>query len=173
TPAGPPVTEAIIDVGGDKVAVAVHTAGVPHFVRVAPGIGGEMLTRALSERTGLSWAEAERAKLAAASSLGHDAHESLRGAVEHLVAEIRATLDFHSTSDPEHVAERALITGGGAQHPEFAGLCSRALGLPVEMLDPSTLAPLVGTARRARGPEAGGTPLDLAVSIGLCLGETA
>lgn len=169
-PTGRAVTEAVIDVGGDKVAVAVHTAGVPHFVRVSPGLGGEMLTRAVAEGTGLSWPEAERAKLAPVSSLEHRAQESLQGAVEHLVGEIRATLAFHSASDPEHVAERALVTGGGAQHPQFAGLCSRALGLPVEMLDPSTLAPL---ARRHHGPDATGTPVDLAVSIGLCLGETA
>lgn len=170
----PPVTEAVIDVGSDKVAVAVHTAGVPHFVRVAPGIGGEMLTRALSESAGLSWSEAERAKREHGAALTPEAQESLRAAAEHLVAEIRATLDFHSASDPEHVAVRAVVTGGGARHPSFAALCSRTLGLPVETLDPGgALAQLTGSGRRSKGDREAETLPDLAVSIGLCLGQTA
>ena len=62
----PPRTEAVIDVGSDKVAVAVHTGGVPHFVRVAAGLGGDGLTHTLVAATGMEWDQAERLKREAA-----------------------------------------------------------------------------------------------------------
>lgn len=155
---GTPVTEAVIDVGSDKVAVAVHTAGVPHFVRVAAGLGGDGLTIALSSVTGMEWEEAERLKCQAAIE-----HEStLRSAVSRLVHEIRTTLDFYSDTDPEHHLTRAVVTGAGATHPAFLDTCSRALGLPVR---PLSLGSVVD------GSASGGN--DLVVPAALCLGEIA
>ena len=69
TTPGPARTEAVIDVGSDKVAVAVHTAGVPHFVRVAAGLGGDGLTQTLVSATGMEWDQAERLKREASLGL--------------------------------------------------------------------------------------------------------
>ncbi len=178
-------TEAVVDVGADKVSVAVHTGGVPRFVRVAPGIGGESFTRAIVEATGLDWTSAEEAKTALSRTGSHTApagdesavdllavRRAVREATERLVLDIRTTLDFHAGTDPDHVPTRAVITGGGARHADFLALCSRHLSMPVTQLDPRSVASLRG----GDDDEPGTTPLaddDLLVSLGLCLGATA
>lgn len=159
---GEPLTEAVVDVGADTVSVAVHAGGMPRFVRVAAGVGGELLTRALVDELGWGWQDAEAAKRADPATLPAPARHALEAASARLVGEIRASLDFHAATDPAHVPVRAVVTGGGAAHAGFAARCSAALGLPVELLDTATVARL--------------TPLpdvDLAVPLGLCLGETA
>lgn len=174
----PAPTEAVIDVGSDKVAVAVHTGGVPHFVRVVPGIGGDMLTRALAESAGLGWEDAERAKRSGAA----DADPHVRAAVERLVEEVRATVEFHSATDPTHLVARAAVTGSGGNHPGFLDACRRGLGVPVEPLDLARVVTL--PARRTRSakakasPERAGEPgtaptSELLLPASLCLGATA
>ncbi len=179
-------TEAVVDVGADKVSVAVHTNGVPRFVRVAPGIGGEAFTRAVVEATGLDWTSAEEAKVALARTGTHAApltddgaavdllavRRAVREATERLVLDIRTTLDFHAGTDPDHVPTRTVITGGGARHADFLALCSRHLSMPVTLLDPRSVASL----RAGDDAEpASSSPVDddLMVALGLCLGATA
>lgn len=167
---GTPATEAVVDVGSDKVSVAVHTGGVPHFVRVVAGIGGDGLTQTLVTSAGLDWEEAERLKREAA--IEHEA--TLRQATARLVAEIRATLDFYAETDPEHRVASAVVTGAGASHPAFLDTCSRALGLPVGVL---SLASVVdgagGRGARHQGATPPAAPDDLVVPAALCLGEIA
>ena len=171
----PPRTEAVIDVGSDKVAVAVHTAGVPHFVRVAAGLGGDGLTHTLVAATGMEWDQAERLKREAA--IEHEA--TLRHATTRLVNEIRATLDFYSDSDAEHVVGSVAVTGAGAAHPSFLDTCSRTLGLPVR---PLTLSSVVDGATTPPGGRGRGKGTDDAterpsdayvVPAALCLGAIA
>lgn len=165
----PAQTEAVIDVGADKVAVAVHTDGVPHFVRVVAGIGGDGLTQALSTVTGLSWDDAERLKHEAALE-----HEStLRVATSRLVQEISATLDFYSGTDPEHDIRSVLVTGAGASHPSFAAECSRALGLPVAPLHLTHIVEGIAPGRRKGDHPTTPPGDDLLVPAALCLGEIA
>ena len=176
--AEPAATEAVIDVGSDKVAVAVHTGGVPHFVRVVPGIGGDMLTRALAGASGLGWEDAERAKRSGAA----DGDPHVRAAVERLVEEVRATVEFHSATDPTHLVARAVVTGSGGSHPGFLDACRRGLGVPVEPLELGRVVTL--PARRTRSAKAkaaaeatggpGSAPAsDLLLPASLCLGATA
>ena len=161
--AGGLLTEAVVDVGADTVSVAVHTDGVPHFVRVVPGVGGELITRALVEEGGLTWREAEEAKRRTGSGaqLSDEARRALEAATGRLVAEILATLDFHSAGDPDHIATHVLLTGGGAAQPELAERCAAAFGLPVSTLDLASVARADDVAD------------DFSVSLGLCLGERA
>lgn len=175
--ADPAPTEAVIDVGSDKVAVAVHTGGVPHFVRVVPGIGGDLLTRALAESSGLGWEDAERAKRSGAA----DADPHVRAAVERLVEEVRATVEFHSATDPAHLVARAVVTGSGGTHPGFLDACRRGLGVPVEPLDLARVVALPARRTRSakaetkgRAGDAGTAPSsDLLLPASLCLGATA
>ncbi len=179
-------TEAVVDVGADKVSVAVHTNGVPRFVRVAPGIGGEAFTRAVVEATGLDWTSAEEAKTALSRTGSHTAlpsddgtavdllavRRAVREATERLVLDIRTTLDFHAGTDPDHVPSRAVITGGGARHADFLALCSRHLSMPVTLLDPRAVVSLRGDDDAQPGSTSPADD-DLLVSLGLCLGATA
>ena len=163
-------TEAVIDVGADKVAVAVHTGGTPHFVRVVAGIGGDGLTQSLAASTGLPWEEAERLKHDA--SLQHEA--VLRAATSRLVQEIGATLDFYADTDPEHDLSSVVLTGAGGTHPAFAQECARTLGLPVVPLTLGAVVEGASAPGRRKGDAVAAPPTDdLVVPAALCLGEIA
>ncbi len=185
-------TEAVIDVGADTVAVAVHTAGRPHFVRVIGGVGGSMLTRILVERTGRTWEEAEATKRActlpmpalagarlagpgdaSARHLAQDdvaAHVLLEGARQ-LVGEFKATLDFHTSADQEHPPERILLTGGGSALAGLTELTRLALELPTRRFEPADLLPKLVPRRGERHPIADDPAM--VVPIGLALGASA
>jgi type IV pilus assembly protein PilM len=168
--AGPSHTEAVIDIGADKVAVAVHTDGTPHFVRVVAGIGGDGLTQALATTTGLPWDEAERLKHGAARE-----HEpTLRAAAARLVQEIGATLDFWADSDRERQLRSVVLTGAGGTHPAFAQECARTLGLPVTPLTLGSLVDGAVSPGRRKGDAVTAAPSDdLVVPAALCLGVPA
>ncbi len=175
-------TEAVVDVGSDKVSIAVHTQGRPRFVRVIPGIGGESLTRALDEDedNGPGWAE----QLKRETSLGVDQETTLvrtdasrggssaavarlHGAAQHIADEISETLSFYTSGDPDHPPTQVRLSGQGGSLRGFDALCASTLGLPVH--------PLLGAAPGEDGTSRR-TPLpdpDLAVSVGLCLGASA
>lgn len=168
--------EAVIDLGADKVAVAVHTDGVPHFVRVVPGIGGDLVTQLLTESTGLDWGSAERAKharpAAPAGDGSADPHrQAVQEALSRLVEEVRTTLDFHSATDPDHVARRAVVVGAGSVDALLREEVGRQLGLPVTALG---LDSVLGTAGVAKAGRKGAVPgPELVTSASLCLGAIA
>ena len=151
------------------LTLAVHTGGVPHFVRVAAGLGGDGLTHTLVAATGMEWDEAERLKREAAIE-----HEpTLRHATSRLVGEIRATLDFYSDSDPEHSVASVAVTGAGAAHPSFLDTCARTLGLPVRPLTLSSVVDGVTPARRATSEPTEAPSDAYVVPAALCLGAIA
>lgn len=157
----PGPAEAVVDIGADTVTVAVHVGGRPWFVRVASGLGGEMLTRVVMEQTGRTRDEAEALKrtpgaLPAAGTHARSLEESvLLEAVGRVLAEVRTTLDFHAGHDPATAPRRVVLTGGGSLLPGLADHGRAAWGLPV----------------RVHGAEDVGT--ESVVSYGLCLGGAA
>ena len=147
----------------------MHTAGVPHFVRVAAGLGGDGLTQTLVSATGMEWDQAERLKREA--SLEHEA--TLRHATTRLVGEIRATLDFYSDTDPEHEVSSVVVTGAGAAHPAFRETCARTLGLPVRPLSLASVVDGVAPGRAQKSAPTEPPTDDLVVPAALCLGAIA
>lgn len=179
-------TEALVDIGADKVAVAVHTRGRPRFVRVIPGIGGDSLTRAMGEDNDRDkgWAEdlkRQSSVSTTATTPGHDgapgaAHpgsttsvERLRVAAQHIADEIKDTLSFYATTDPDHPPLQVRLTGQGGAVDGFDQLCARTLQMPVQHLLAGS-APDAGAESSRRRPS---TDPDLAVAVGLCLGAKA
>lgn len=165
TQTGADSTEAVVDVGADKIAVAVHTRGLPRFVRVIPGVGGSTLTRAVGDLLGSEPDHAEELKRGASVTGSDAASLALRDAVYRLAGEVRDTLRFHRLADPDHPPQRIVLTGLGATNPGFAEVLSEATDLPTRVLAPP--------APRFRRPRADGADNDLTVSFGLCLGATA
>ncbi|HEY0949978.1 type IV pilus assembly protein PilM, partial [Nocardioides sp.] len=161
--AGSDTTEAIVDVGADVVSVVVHTGGVPRYVRMIPGVGGDSVTEAVRARYSWSWEDAERTKVYVGlpghahldhsqltslsprtDGLDHAAQQVVEVAARGLADEISTTLEFFrdsATPDAE-VADRVgaavgrvLLTGSGAELGGFAELLAGRLGVPVERLD--------------------------------------
>lgn len=192
-----PQTEVIVDIGADKIAVAVHTGGTPHFVRVVPGLGSALLTRGLVERTGCTWEEAERLKrdrtlplssealvvVGAQQQPGSDGVDGrhlpaddhvarilLMGARQ-MMAEVRATLDFHASTDPDHPPTQVLLTGGGSYLGGLVELARVTLDRPTARLEPASVLPRLKGRRGARGMAA--EDASLVVPLGLALKEAS
>jgi type IV pilus assembly protein PilM len=191
---GPAEAEAIVDIGTDTVTVVVHAGGVPRYVRMVTGVGGEPVTQAVMQRYDWTWEDAERTKIfvglpghaqldpAQLESLGprdegleHAAQQVVAAAVEGLVAEIGTTLDYYrgSASDtpPQEGREaqspdvvRVLLAGSGARLGGLPELLASRLGVTVE---PLVVNDQVRTSRRARGDA---DLASLAVPAGLCVG---
>jgi len=186
--------EAIVDIGADVVSVVVHAGGVPRFVRIIPGVGGDSITQAVQHGYQWSWEDAERTKVFVGlpghatldefqrqtvtvrdDGLDHPAQKHVVTAATSLVAEISTTLDFYRASaaeaatadgsgQPTEVA-RVLLSGSGSRLGGLRELLEQRLGTRVEALD---VMPFVKTTRGSHF-----TPDDetaLAVAAGLCAG---
>ncbi|WP_244928622.1 type IV pilus assembly protein PilM [Nocardioides sp. W7] len=183
TPAG--AVEAIVDIGADLTSVVVHAGGVPRFVRVIAGLGGDTITHAVQQRYDWTWDDAESTKIAL--GLGglpaipadprvpaegpHPAQSTIAAAADQLVAEIEATLDFYRTStmDPYGALEavsidRLLLTGAGSRLGGLDALLGERLGLAVSSLD---VREHLRVGRSELDPQ---QVTALAVPAGLCVG---
>lgn len=191
-PAGAHATEAIVDIGSDVVSVVVHTAGVPHYVRMIPGVGGDTVTHAVQQRYDWTWEDAERTKVYVglpghahldasqaavlaprSDGLDHAAQQVVEVAAGRLIEEISTTLDYYRDSAVDgavdgavdhHAVGRVLLTGSGAQLGGFAELLAARLDVPVERLD------VLGHVRAPRRLRLAAADPALAVPAGLCVG---
>ena len=189
-----PVSEAVIDIGADVISVAVHHQGVPQYVRMVPGLGGDTVTRAIQEHWDWSWEDAERTKVyvglpghahlddgqrqavgPARGGLDHAAQRVVDQAVAGLVDEIEATLSFYRDGRAEDRAGdettvpvgRVLLCGGGARLGGLAEVLGARLGVPVEHLE------LLDGLRSPRRPVHPVDAATLAPCAGLGLGAAS
>ncbi|MCW2773501.1 MAG: type pilus assembly protein PilM, partial [Nocardioides sp.] len=180
-------TEAIIDVGADVVSVVVHTGGVPRYVRMIPGVGGDSITQAVQQRYDWSWEDAERTKVYVgmpghahldptqastvtprSDGLDHAAQQVVEVAAAALADEISTTLDFYRDSTVEGGGRvgRVLLAGSGSLLGGFDEHLAVRLGVPVERLDVLTHVRAPGRIRLEPDPSV------LAVPAGLCAGAS-
>lgn len=182
-------SEAIVDIGADVVSVVVHAGGVPRYVRIIPGVGGDSITEAVRARYDWGWEDAERTKIYVGlpghahldesqvevvgrrtDGLDHAAQAVVEEAAGELAEEISSTLDFYraSTSDAAEAAEggaplsRVLLTGAGARLGGLAEMLEEKLRLPVTDLDGPA------AVRAPRRTHRGGDLTALSVPAGLC-----
>lgn len=184
--AGGGVTEAIVDVGADVISVVVHTDGVPRYVRMIPGVGGDAVTQAIQQRYDWTWEDAERTKVYVglpghahldasqretvaprADGLDHAAQRVVAEAAAEMAAEIEATLTFHraSAGDADSAIGRVLLAGSGALLGGFADDLAARLDMPGERLDVTESLKASGRVHLADLD-----PAALAVPAGLCAG---
>jgi type IV pilus assembly protein PilM len=181
------VTEAIVDVGADVVSVIVHTGGVPRFVRMIPGLGGDSVTQAVQQRYDWTWEDAERTKVYVGlpghahldpsqretvaprtDGLDHAAQQVISVAAAQLAAEISTTLDFYRASAVDagdSPVGRVLLAGSGSLLGGFAERLAQRLDVPVDRLDVTGNLKAPGRAH-VRDLD----PATLAVPAGLCAG---
>ncbi|SDQ46679.1 type IV pilus assembly protein PilM [Quadrisphaera sp. DSM 44207] len=164
-------TEALVDIGAHVTNVVVHSDGEPRFVRILL-TGGQHLTDAISEGTGVPPAEAEALKhehgLTATSPEHARAAQALVLSTQALLDEIRSSVDYYSASTPTHPVQRIVVTGGGAQLRGLTERLSAATQTPV--VQGNAIASF-STRRAGRDAEQLGLlgPLS-AVPVGLALG---
>ncbi len=109
--------EAIVDIGASVTNVVVHAGGVPRFVRILL-MGGQDITDAVSERAGMPRLDAEGIKQQIGMAGEGDWANVSRvvGAqAQALVDEVRGSLDYYASSNPDFPVGRVVITGGGSK----------------------------------------------------------
>lgn len=170
-PGGP---QAVVDLGAETLTVVVHDGGRPLFVRVAPGLGGSLLTRTLVDQTGCTWEQAERLKRAPGTlPAPGDQPRTREQAVllegtARILGEVRNTVEFHAAGDPTRLPGRVVLTGGSSRLPGLRDQAEVALRAPVAVLGGAGPG-----GSPAAAPEDGASDAELAVALGLCLGAAA
>lgn len=144
--------DVLISIGANSTNVVVVHDGVPHFVRTIPN-GGDDITRAIATR--LEWAP-ERAE-AAKRAIGMGGPmlraedrpilEIVYEVVGELLASIRNTLTYYSTSKPHAPVQRILLTGGGAHLLGLPNALAEVTGIPVAVAEPLAAVPRLKTAK--------------------------
>ncbi len=137
---GPEPAVGIVDLGHERVCLAIGRPGVSVDVtRIIPG-GGQQLTKALAKEFNVSLAEAQRWKEqhAALGShvVGADAERAaaaITRALQPVLRELRPTIKAYTAKTHRPVG-KLYLCGGTAKLPGIAEQLAADLGVPVELL---------------------------------------
>jgi type IV pilus assembly protein PilM len=159
----------LVNIGASITNMNVVKGGMSIFTRDFT-LGGDSITEAVAASIGVSFEEAEKAKV---DGYGDDppSRELFRtGLISYadaICSEIERSIDyFRSTFGQENI-NRVLLSGGGALTPGIAGELERRLGVDTGLLDPFKKIQPDKKAFEGGSP---GTAGSLAVvSIGLAL----
>jgi type IV pilus assembly protein PilM len=123
--------EAIVDVGAGVTSIFVHHNGEPRFVRILL-VGGDDATNALASGLGVTFDEAEAAKLDLGRGVGTpQAQQLLQARVAALVEEIRGSLDYYVSQEESSPVASVIITGGGSLTPGLVASLEQTLRIQV------------------------------------------
>jgi type IV pilus assembly protein PilM len=127
---------ALVGVGANTTNIVVERGGVPQFVRIIPS-GGDDITKELAKVLALEMPEAEvlKRKLGLGSaplpSEQHTAEGVIHGVVDELLASIRNTLSYFTTTKRATRLNQIVVSGGGTQLTGFNEALADLTGLRV------------------------------------------
>ena len=162
-------TVMIVEIGANSTDFSIVRESIPVLNR-SLAVCGTTVTKALAEKMGLSFSQAEQFKLDLSLSLNADTHEELpsliKETLEPIVVEMQYMLDFFRSQNNGDV-EKIVLSGGGAMLLNLADYFSKRLNIKVIIGDPwnrinypAELRPVLSEV----GPR-------LAVAIGLAMRE--
>lgn len=161
--------EAIVDLGAHLTSIVIHGGGVPKVVRTVAH-GGQELTDRLADRADLSLADAELVKCNEGMTGEGDIPTILSEGIRPLLAEIRSSLHFFASTNPDTPLGRVSLTGGAAALPGLAALLASQHGITVEVVPPyQHIETRWSTHMRQTGSGVSAS----AVSVGLAMGAVA
>lgn len=161
--------EAIVDLGAHLTSIVIHSRGVPKVVRTVAH-GGQQLTDELADRADLSLGDAELAKCREGIAGEGEVPTILAEGIRPLLAEIRSSLHFFGSMNPDVTLERMSLTGGTAWLPGLAELLASQHGITVEVVAP---AQHIETRWSTHMRQMGSGISASAVSVGLAMGAAA
>lgn len=166
--------EAVVDIGAQVTNIVIHRYGVPAVVRTV-GRGGQQLTERLMERTGVNGVEAEIVKRETGlSSPDSEAGLILATAVRPLLADIRSSMQYFTTTNPTAPLERISLTGGGAHLPGLVEALAADTGITCRVVSPLQHVHCSVPPPDGRYDDIDDTLYPVsAVSVGLALGAAA
>jgi type IV pilus assembly protein PilM len=161
--------EAIVDLGAHLTSIVIHSHGVPKVVRTVAR-GGQQLTDELADRADLSLGDAELAKCQVGIAGEGEVPAILAEGIRPLLAEIRSSLHFFGSMNPDVTLERISLTGGTAWLPGLTELLASQHGIAVEVVAP---AQHIETRWSTHMRQMGSGVSASAVSVGLAMGAAA
>ena len=128
----------LIDIGASKTNLNIIRNGMPVFARDM-AIGGEQLTEAIQEATGLNREDAEAAKISGTKD--HVLAEEIRQVVVEManlwLEEIKKAINFFkSSAKPEEFPTHVFLSGGCALLKDLDKHFSKGLGIEAKRLNP-------------------------------------
>lgn len=130
-------TVALIDIGHTLMNIQIIDKGILKFSR-ALKIGGEDITKAISEDLFISWEEAEKLKETEAdlSSMVHNPlYNSVSRVVDDISAEIQRVLRYYTNTTNYAVIDSLFIYGGTSRLKNVAEYMTKSVGFPVTAID--------------------------------------
>ena len=165
------LVEAVVDIGAHITNVVIHDHGVPKVVRAVPR-GGDEITHRVVERMGFTYDEAEVAKRENGMIGTHrELVNSINEAVRPLLAEIRSSIHYFSSTNGGAQVERVSLTGGGSALLGLPEALTSSLNVPVVLAEP-----MQHIRNRHASKEVTRVESELsatAVSVGLAMGAAA
>lgn len=136
-PVEPEEIVTLVNVGASVMNVNILKGGTSVYTRDVP-IGGNRYTEAIQRDLGVSYDEAETAKLGAkAEGLDPDV---VAGVIEEVNAEIASeiarSVDYFKTTFPEGEISKIYLCGGGSQVKGFMPHLEDRLGIPIGFANP-------------------------------------
>ncbi|MFQ5720303.1 MAG: type IV pilus assembly protein PilM [Acidobacteriota bacterium] len=132
----PDETVALINMGAAVTNVAILNSGNPQFWRDL-SVGGNQYTEALQRELGVSFEEAEDAKMGKVAEISAEQTEPILSSVtQEVVSEIQKTVDFYLSSNSDEQLDRVVLSGGGTRLESLPGALTERFDCDVEHLDP-------------------------------------
>ncbi len=128
--------KAYLHVGAVSTSIIVADRGVPQFVRMLPS-GGNDLTQAIGDRTGVRADRAEELKRRFGTVSDPDEPDTRLSssvcaeAAGDLVQAVRSTVAFWENGHPESLVDGVVLSGGGSMLRGLADVMAQSTGLPV------------------------------------------
>ncbi|MEF3168105.1 MAG: pilus assembly protein PilM [Deltaproteobacteria bacterium] len=131
-------TVVLVDIGAQKTNFNIVCEGTSIFTRDM-AIGGNQLTEAIHEATGLDLSEAERVKIAGTddTALVREISACCTETCTQWGAEIKKAIDFHNANAaPSERPRHIILSGGAALMKGLDGIIEKETELPVRIFNP-------------------------------------
>jgi type IV pilus assembly protein PilM len=128
----------LINIGASITNLNAVKGGVSIFTRDFT-LGGNAVTEAVAQNMGVSFEEAEKAKI---NGAGDDEQarsvfkEGLIAYADPICSEIERSVDYFRSTFGAETIKQILLSGGGAMIPGIAADLSRRLGIETEIINP-------------------------------------
>jgi type IV pilus assembly protein PilM len=124
-----------IDIGAQKMEINILKGGILRFTRQV-SMGGDGITRAVSQALGVSFSEAERRKREEGMTNEGILREQIQREVDRLIVEVQRSVDYYRAQFRETGVEKILLMGGTPLLPGLLGYFSGFFEAPVELGNP-------------------------------------
>lgn len=165
-------THTVVMIGARTTYIVVMRDGVPQFVRIVTA-GGDTVTEAAQQATGLSVEHAEELKYRIGIEEGADPQyraeaDAMLGALRSIFGSIRSTNGYYQSNNAGSSIAGVILLGQETRVPGLVRAVAEHVGVPAVVGDP--LHGVTVSGEIAPETLAALTP-DLAIPVGLALGS--